>query len=312
MEPQSEAVNRILAGIESVDGLTKEILAKLQAEHAGRVDRSDYERWSEKLECYGVEYDAQSARLIIKGHPHPAHQGPCVIMSPWFHQVASSLSVHGSHFVPAGAQSIDLSGPYEGSEKAPDDCILCPLTGFPLIVLEVGNSETMADLFRDAEHWLNGTLGVTELVILINIKQKRPPCTLDPSCSSSWGLTPDQIRNIGSVTALSNHIVRWYRDQNIPFVEKCKADVYFCSKANPRPGQPIWSCDLSPDDDEESDGGTFVSLHEFLTEDHQLCLRGVRVPLPFNQNFQTTMKTFLQHEERKKAVQRARKKFAEL
>lgn len=37
MEPQSEAVNRILAGIESVDGLTKEILAKLQAEHAGRV-----------------------------------------------------------------------------------------------------------------------------------------------------------------------------------------------------------------------------------------------------------------------------------
>lgn len=182
--------------------------------------------------------------------------------------------------------------------------------GFPA-VLEVGNSETTADLFRDAEHWLNGTSGVTELVILINIKQKQPPCTLDPSSCSSWGLTQDQIQNIGNVTALSDHIVQWYRDQNIPLVEKCKAEVYFCSKANPRPGQPTWSCDLSPDDDEEPDGGTFVSLHEFLTEDPQLSLRGVRVPLPFNKNFQTTMRTFLRHEERKKAVQRARKMLVE-
>lgn len=130
MEPQREAVNRILAGIESVDGLTKEILAKLQAEVAGegriaisqftvsicqyawrtgsnnpQVDRPDYERWSERIECYGIEYDAQSARVIVKGHPHPAHQGACAIMRPWFHQVATILSVDGGQFVPAGAQS---------------------------------------------------------------------------------------------------------------------------------------------------------------------------------------------------------------
>jgi hypothetical protein len=62
--------------------------------------------------------------------------------------------------------------------KAPDGLIdVVPHGGdvyWPAMVLEVGYSETTAQLQRDARNWLLGTLGSVKSVLLIKLKRPHP------------------------------------------------------------------------------------------------------------------------------------------
>ena len=78
------------------------------------------------------------------------------------------------------------------------------------MVLEVGIRETTQKLCEDANRWLNGTNGVTKLVILIDI-QEIPKWK---SSNDNWGLPAIAFQEI-SHEALRRHILEWYGFKNI-------------------------------------------------------------------------------------------------
>jgi hypothetical protein len=123
-------------------------------------------------------------------------------------------------------------------------CITSRPAQLPLAVFQVGNEADHDALFDDAERWLTGTLGVTELVIIMTTELKLRP-SLDlifktQAFLSSWNLSDKQIRvQYNNVDLLAAYIIDYYGRNGSTLSGEYFAKVYFCTKDDVHPARPV-------------------------------------------------------------------------
>lgn len=103
-----------------------------------------------------------------------------------------------------------LSGKFDGSSKQADASLKEPEAEYPVVVLEVGLSETTRKLHNDAERWLEGSQGQTKLVILVNVEETERRNT----SNDKWDLSEIDVQQMHYRT-LSRRIFQWYRSKGI-------------------------------------------------------------------------------------------------
>ena len=113
-----------------------------------------------------------------------------------------------------------MAGKFRGSSKQADASLKKSKAEWPVVVLEVGISETTTKLYEDAERWLEGS-DDTKLVILVDIQE-----TLKWKTSNDkWGLSEADFRPM-SHRALTRYIFQWYRSRGVQLVGSFKLVVY--------------------------------------------------------------------------------------
>lgn len=107
------------------------------------------------------------------------------------------------------------------SVKQPDGSLRTEETECPVIILEVGISETTHKLYEDARRWLEGSNGDTKLVILIDVQEQG--CR--KASRDKWGLDTTQFRQMQR-RQLFNHILQWYHSNNISLLGNFHLSVH--------------------------------------------------------------------------------------
>lgn len=114
-----------------------------------------------------------------------------------------------------------MAGKFRGSSKQADASLKKSKAEWPVVVLEVGISETTTKLYEDAERWLEGSDGDTKLVILVDV-QETPKWK---TSNDMWGLSEADFRQMSHRT-LSRYIFQWYRSWEIQLVGSFKLSVH--------------------------------------------------------------------------------------
>ncbi|KAI7969098.1 hypothetical protein EIK77_006003 [Talaromyces pinophilus] len=204
--PGRDQIERILDRVHSLDDLSADDIIELRhlSEQSIVINRfkifpAQYYDWLDRIgdNICGVEYDAQHACVILKGGPS------------WMHEAAADV-IH-----------CPLAGKFRGSSKQADASLKKSKAEWPVVVLEVGISETTTKLYEDAERWLEGSDSDTKLVILVDIQETRNWKT----SNDKWGLSEADFRQL-SHRALSRYIFQWYRSRGIQLVGSFKLSVY--------------------------------------------------------------------------------------
>ncbi|KAL1965175.1 hypothetical protein VTN77DRAFT_5929 [Rasamsonia byssochlamydoides] len=249
------AVEEVLKNVESLDDLTDEVVGKLReivpesfSIAKFHVTPLGYQRWLRGREdIRGVEYDSKENRIIVNTLPQALHTKTCNVFSTWLPEVGNGIYQEtGSTYDLVRDEEFTLSGPYQGSAKQPDEGLRKMESDFPLIAVEVGASERLSKLFDDAKRWLQGSLGATKLVILVDVKEQKPKDPPVAAPSNNWALTAAQILSLSKLQ-LAQHIVEWGEENGSPLVGRVRVQLYFCPEGYPEQRQPnhIWEAEIS-------------------------------------------------------------------
>jgi hypothetical protein len=96
--------------------------------------------------------------------------------------------------------------------------------------------------------WLDGTDGITQLVMLFDIKEA--PVRQSRKVTrgrKTWDLTNSEILSkYPAFWTLSNHIHYWYIGNHVPLVGRFTLNIYLWGNDMPEPDK-IWGCDFSND-----------------------------------------------------------------
>ncbi|EED23099.1 hypothetical protein TSTA_065540 [Talaromyces stipitatus ATCC 10500] len=126
-----------------------------------KVSRAEYWNWLDKIgdDTRGVEYDAQNARIVLKGGLGWMHEAAADVVRKVLYQIRDRLNATtGSRYFLTG--SIDmlitpsccsLPGDFDGSTKQADASPMEYEAKWPAVVLEIGISETTSNLYKDTE-----------------------------------------------------------------------------------------------------------------------------------------------------------------
>lgn len=114
-----------------------------------------------------------------------------------------------------------LAGEFDKSSKQADASIKKSRAKRPVVVLEVGISETTTKLYNDAIRWLKGSNSETKLVILVDVQEKERRNT----SNDKWGLSEIDFRKT-SCDRLSDHIFQWYGSRKIRLVSSFTLSVH--------------------------------------------------------------------------------------
>lgn len=116
MEHQAQSqINRILDRVRSLDDLSINDVLELRSlsEQSIVLDKfkvspAEYWNWLDKVgdDIRGVEYDAQNARIVLKGGPGWIHEAAADTVREVFYQIRDRLSAAtGSDYVLTGSKS---------------------------------------------------------------------------------------------------------------------------------------------------------------------------------------------------------------
>ena len=125
---------------------------------------------------------------------------------------------------------VDLRGKYNHCEKQADVALWKVGSEYPSVVVEVGVGETLRE---DGRRWFEGTGGITNRAILMNITEENRPSPAVPS-DRTWGLSGVELRTI-SHNGLTHKILDWHKKYNVPLV----GDRIVLDLASVRPGGKI-------------------------------------------------------------------------
>ncbi|KAK2762780.1 hypothetical protein FQN54_000954 [Arachnomyces sp. PD_36] len=230
---QRSEIERILKAVRSICDLNREAICDLQETFAGRVviDKfkvkpSEWKRWKDQWgEVHGIEYDAQKQLVVTKPRPTGLHDAVNAAMRKWLDMVARILrAATESKFRHLQNLGLDLAGKQAGTFLEADHCIHRTIKKYPLVLVEVGVSESTPQIFRDTEKWLEGSNGQTRLAIVIDINQHLPK-EQKQKPMTSWGLSDSQIVNF-TLGELTQHILRWNSSNLTSFMGEFNACVY--------------------------------------------------------------------------------------
>jgi hypothetical protein len=120
--------------------------------------------------CIRISYYPNLQMLIVRlrpGGPHEAASGH-------FHGlIQDALGPMGLNFRSLKAIGAKIHTGPDGSQKEPDQCFRPRVrpnpTDWPTLILEVGYSETLAQLHRDADWWIEKSNGQVQIVVLVKL-----------------------------------------------------------------------------------------------------------------------------------------------
>lgn len=151
---------------------------------------------------------------------------------------------------------------------------------------------------------LHGTEGNTKIVLHLDIQETRNRVTVYP-----WGLSAEDLSHYAkqdTVAPLSNWIVKWHNENDIPLVGDFTASLYIYSHdMTNRPKRPFWTHDFSLK--EQQKRGSFAKKFRrgpFLTKGFHLVLLGIEILFPLKK-LKTPLKSSLDFPEDCRAKDRA-------
>jgi hypothetical protein len=175
--------------------------------------------------------------------------------------------------------AVQPAGLYAGSKKYPDAHLIDLSITYPLVVLEVGFSQSLESLFKVAEAYFHGCDNAVQLVILVKIHQDRAATPV--AADYPWGLSDDVVKMKPS--AVIEPVVSWYRQRNRPLVRPMTASVYLYSREmSTRPRRPIWTYKFADEPLHERVKTKYITRGSFLSEDLNLKILGVEMPFPWS------------------------------
>lgn len=104
----------------------------------------------------------------------------------------------------------ELGGRFTGSVKQADASLKKARGEWPVVVLEVGISETTQKLYIDAERWLEGSNSHTKLVVLVDVRETGKRNT----SSDNWELCENDFQEMNH-RRLFQYIFEWYQSREI-------------------------------------------------------------------------------------------------
>ncbi|PCH08374.1 Hypothetical protein PENO1_007020 [Penicillium occitanis (nom. inval.)] len=218
---ENEAMNQIkhiLDRVRSLEDLSADDIAELRCVsqqsliiNKFEISPTQYWNWVGKVGDYGVEFDAQDKCIVLKEYPGWMHEATTHSLSRLFMDLEDRLSAAtGLYYDSTGSTSYELVGRFIGSVKQADASLKKSRDEWPVVVLEVGISETTHKLYADAERWLEGSNGHTKLVILVDVCETEKRNT----ASDKWELSANDFREMNH-RRLFQHIFEWYHSRRI-------------------------------------------------------------------------------------------------
>ena len=216
--------NQVLRQVQSIHTVTEELVNELQTtlgEGKYTVDRfkvrpPEWHDWTKANPHLreAVEYDSAKQYIIIKGKPGPLHDAVTTTFEEFFddlHDLMHGLSRH---------QSTNTMT----TTKAKKPTTSSSSTTNPFVALEIGIGESTPKLLETAKHLLTRPANKKNVVIVIDIQERRPP----PIRSfKQFDLSADDIKSL-DVEQISQAIIRWYQRNKNPLVGDFMVGVYFC------------------------------------------------------------------------------------
>ncbi|EED15222.1 muramidase, putative [Talaromyces stipitatus ATCC 10500] len=120
---------------------------------------------------------------------------------------------------------------FSRSSKQADASLMNSKSKWPVVVLEIGISETTRKLYKDAERWLEGSNSQTKLVILADV-QETPKWE---TSNNKWELSEVDFRET-SHDRLSDHILHPRRGP--VFIRQLLPDYQYCAQLTIPPATP--------------------------------------------------------------------------
>ncbi|EED14725.1 hypothetical protein TSTA_042000 [Talaromyces stipitatus ATCC 10500] len=162
-----DQIDHILDRVHSLDDLSAEDIMELRclSEQSIIMDKfkvspAQYYDWLDKISdgIRGVEYDAQNACIILKGGPGWMREAATGILYELLLPLRDRMSAAtGSLYFLTGSKNCLLTGKSCRSSKQADASLMNFKAKWPVVVLEVGISETTTKLYDDAKRWLKGS-----------------------------------------------------------------------------------------------------------------------------------------------------------
>ncbi|KAL1979182.1 hypothetical protein VTN96DRAFT_6590 [Rasamsonia emersonii] len=103
MDPQQDAIDHILEGVESIQNLTSDTVEALRNMIVGKmvIDKfkvkfEEFTIWSNKNDLGGIEYDSYLESIIIEARQGPVHGETVNVISNWFREVVGKVQEEDS------------------------------------------------------------------------------------------------------------------------------------------------------------------------------------------------------------------------
>lgn len=219
--------NQVLRQVQSIHTVTEDLVNELQAtlgEGKYTVDRFKVRppEWHDWVKSNphlreAVEYDSAKQYIIIKGKPGPLHDAVTTTFEEFFedlHDLMYGLSRHRSTNT---MTTMKAKKPTSRSSSS-------TTTTNPFVALEIGIGESTSKLLETAKHLLTRPANKKNVVIVIEIQERRPP----PIRSfKQFDLSADDIKSL-DVEQISQAIIRWYQRNKNPLVGDFMVGIYFC------------------------------------------------------------------------------------
>ena len=146
--------------------------------------------------------------------------------------------------IPSGTYSLEAEVQLSGSSSKVPDAVLMPNTSarFPLAALEVGFTETLEQLYTDAEKLLQRSNGAIELVVLIKVTETERHVQNE----YPWGSTSESLKNL-SVDEVAGVIEAHFASKGLKLVGEMDVKIFLYGKfRKTRPCHPVHSFAYDP------------------------------------------------------------------
>lgn len=171
-----------------------------------------------------------------------------------------------------------LSGQHEGCFRTTDLHLRRGDQKYPTVVVEIAFAEPTQTLFQRAKMWLDGTNGTTQLVMLFDIKEGRPPSRKSKYVkqgNQTWNLTDEQLTSMfPAFWPLYHYIISWYYQKKISLTGRFSVDMYLWGSDMPEPDK-IWGC-VSGDHNQPP----VEDRHNGIGTASKFCFYGMSIPFP--------------------------------
>lgn len=139
------------------------------------------------------------------------------------------------------------------SSKVPDAVLMANTLGdYPLVALEVGFTESLEELYVDAERLLQGSNGAIELVILIKVSEKDRHVQNE----HPWGASPESLKKLGR-NEIARLIDAYFVSNGLNVVGEMDVKVFLYGKhQKTRPRYPVHSFTYDPQTGQASGSAT--------------------------------------------------------
>ncbi|KAL5358865.1 hypothetical protein BJX96DRAFT_173828 [Aspergillus floccosus] len=276
---------KIISSVTSLDMVSRDLLDRLEIFRMERIEfthlkvsLNEYQNglnWLDEVYCEAthtiMEYNKKTGTVILNRPGASVFHSNCQLaLNAWLQDIADSSPGRGfMSFVETKLFRFS---------KIPDVCLHHNDSDFPIIMVEVGFSESLTEMFDSARELFYISNGVTQVVVLVKIYEEgRGKLQGHP-----WGLTETEVQTKIAEGTLVKTILDWHEQNNINVVGNLQLHMYFWDAGRKHPpAKPIWEFEIGPSTLGSSEGICRRNMrNSLLDRDFRLNILGGSFPLP--------------------------------